>query len=287
MITNTLTEVKNFVHAQLCYQLFITPLPIPLEHEYRDFAQRACEYMIEKRTEKLEFNDPRHYVIHHFAQDNPEAKKVLITHGWMSRAAYMVRFIRSLHQQGYDVYALDFPAHGESRGLQLTWIDAVLILRDILNNLGPFHGVIGHSFGGSMLFNLLNLSFQLPEWQLDHMPGGAVLIASPTNMRTPVSSFARWFKLSGRSYSLLRNAIRQRSNTNITHLNFRHFVNHGQVPVLCVHGTNDVSIHPNESITFCRRYQHASLALIPDADHVDVLIDKRVESTVSNFLLNL
>lgn len=286
MLTNLLTGMRDFLHAQLCYQLFITPLPIPLEKEYRDFAHRACEFMANNRSNIINFHSPRHYVIHHFAQEsNPQAKKVLITHGWMSRAAYMVRTIRFLHQQGYEVYALDFPAHGEARGLQLTWVDSVTILRETLNNLGPFYAVIGHSFGGSMLLNTLNLAGQLPEWQLNTMPERAVLIASPTNMRAPISKCARRFKLSAQGFQLLRNVIRQHSDTNLKHLNFRHFTKGGQTPILCIHGKDDRTIDPKESIIFCRNYPHASLALIPDVDHVGVLIDKRVENIVCNFLL--
>jgi alpha-beta hydrolase superfamily lysophospholipase len=286
MLTNLLTGMRDFLHAQLCYQLFITPLPIPLEKEYRDFAERACEYVEKNRSNIINFDSPRHYVIHHFAQaNNPQAKKVLITHGWMSRAAYMVRTIRFLHQQGYEVYALDFPAHGEARGLQLTWVDSVKILRETLNNLGPFYAVIGHSFGGSMLLNTLNLASQLPEWQLNTMPERAVLIASPTNMRAPISKWARRFKLSAQGFLVLRDVIRQRSDTNLKCLNFRHFTKGGQTPILCIHGQDDHTIDPKESINFCRNYPYASLALIPGVDHVGVLIDKRVENIVCNFLL--
>ncbi|MDP1604324.1 MAG: alpha/beta fold hydrolase [Legionella sp.] len=286
MIANFLTGMRDFFHAQLCYQLFITPLPIPLEKEYRDFALRACEFVENNRTNVIDCSSPRHHVIHHFAQkDNPAAKKILITHGWMSRAAYMVKIIRALHKQGYDVYALDFPAHGEAKGLQLTWTDSVIILKETLNKLGPFYGVIGHSFGGSMLLNTLNLASQLPEWQVDTLPERAVLIASPTNMRTPVGKLARRFKLSGQAYLLLREAIRQNSNTHIRHLHTRHFIRKGEIPILCIHGNDDHTIDPHESISFCRHYPHASLALIPGIDHVGVLIDERVEAIVSNFLL--
>lgn len=286
MITNLLTGLKDFCHAQLCYQLFITPLPIPLEKEYRDFAFRACEFVASNRTKVIDCSSPRHHVIHHFAQnDNPKARKVLITHGWMSRAAYMVKIIRNLHQQGYDVYALDFPAHGEAKGLQLTWTDSVLILKETLNRMGPFYAVIGHSFGGSMLLNTLNLASQFPEWQIESLPERAVFIASPTNMRTPVSQLARRFKLSGQGFLLLRDVIQQRSHTPIKYLNFRHFVTRGQIPVLCIHGQDDHTIDPSESISFCRHYPHASLALLPRVDHVSVLIDERVESIVGNFLL--
>src|SRR5688572_28631419 len=127
MLTKRLIELRDFFHAKLSYQLFITPLPIRMPKEYIDFTERALHFIQYKRSNKIEFSTPRHHVVHHFQQDNPAAKKILITHGWTSRAAYMMRTIRMLHQQGYEVYALDFPAHGESRGLQLTWIEAVAI----------------------------------------------------------------------------------------------------------------------------------------------------------------
>lgn len=286
MLVKMLREMKDYFHAQLCYQLFITPLPLKMEAEYRDFATRACEFIINNRSNMLDFHSPRHYVIHHFAQNNnPQAKKILITHGWTSRAAYMIRTIRMLHQQGYEVYALDFPAHGDAHGFQLTWVEAVIILRDTLNKLGPFYGVIGHSFGGSMLLNTLNLAGQLPQWQIDSVPERAVLLSSPTTMRTPVSNLARRLKLSRPSFLLFRDVIRQHSETSIKHLNFRHFINHGKIPVLCIHGQEDNTIDPRESIIFCRRYPHASLALIPGVDHVGVLIDKRVENMVGNFMV--
>lgn len=286
MIANALTGMKDFIYAQLCYQLFITPMPLKLEQEYKDFARRACEFISTERTQMIHVESPRHHVIHHFAQPhNPNAKKVLITHGWMSRAAYMVKLIRSLHKQGYEVYALDFPAHGDARGLQLTWTESVTILRDILNNLGPFYAVMGHSFGGSMLLNTLNLAGQFPEWQINTLPERAILIASPTSLFTLISKLARRFHLSRQSCLLLRDTIRQSSSPHVKHLNFRHLIHHTNVPILCIHGKEDETILPKESINFCRHYPQASLALLPDIDHVGVLIDPRVEKTVSNFLL--
>jgi pimeloyl-ACP methyl ester carboxylesterase len=136
-----------------------------------------------------------------------------------------------------------------------------------------------------MLLNTLNLSGQLPEWQLDSVPERAVLLSAPTTMRTPVSKLASRLNLSAQALLLFRAAIRQHSETNIKHLNFRNFIQHGRTPVLCIHGKDDHTIDPNESIVFCRRYPHASLVLIPGVDHVGVLIDKRVEDLICNFLL--
>lgn len=285
MLVNTLKDMRDFLHAQLCYQLIITPIPMPLEKQYRGFAQRACEYIATRRSTLIERDSPRHHVFHHFAQPhNPQAKKVLITHGWMSRAAYMIKLIRHLHQQGYEIYALDFPAHGDAKGIQLPWTDAVTVLRETINHFGPFYAVIGHSFGGSMLLNTLNLANQFDEWQLATEPERMVLIASPTRMRTPVGRLARQLRLSGQGYRELRNIFRQNAATKIEHLNFRHLVHRGKVPILCIHGSNDTIIRPVESILFCQHYPHASLKLIPGIDHVEVLIDSRVEKAVSHFL---
>jgi alpha-beta hydrolase superfamily lysophospholipase len=286
MITSSLAHIKDMLHALVCYQAFITPIHLPIEKEYRDFARRACEWVEGQRTEIIHQELPRHHVLHRFAPlKNPKEKKILIAHGWISRAAYMVRLIKALHQQGYEVYALDFPAHGEAKGLQLPWIDAVSIIKETINQHGPFYGIIGHSFGGSMLLNALNLAGQFPEWRLETKPERAVLIASPTQMRNPVNHFAKKLKLSGHAYLLLRHFIQDHAKINLQLINLRHFAAQTpDIPFLCIHGEEDKTISPQQSIVFCQAYQHADLRLLPAADHVSVLMDKRVEHLVSSFL---
>lgn len=285
MLAKTFTDVIDLMHAKLCYQMFITPLNIPIEKKYRIYATRALEFFASSRSEFLSFDTPRHHVIHRFNQpDNPQAKKVLITHGWMSRAAYMAHIVNALHREGYDVYALDFPAHGEAKGRQLPWTDAVIILRQLLNDIGPFYGVVGHSFGGSMLLNSLTLAYQFPEWEIRTEPERVIMMGSPTRMRVPVSKFAREFKLSGKGYLHLRELFRQHSTIDIRQLDFRHFTSKAQLPFLCIHGKEDRHIVPSESSIFCQHYPYASLAILPEADHVSVLMDKRAERKICEFL---
>ncbi|WP_058502970.1 alpha/beta hydrolase [Legionella israelensis] len=286
MMLTTITEARNFLHAQLCYQLFITPLHLPVEKQYRHFASRACEYFEDKRSEAIHQQYPRHHIIHHFAQAHrPQAKKILIAHGWMSRAAYMIRLTHTLHQQGYDVYIPDFPAHGEAKGFQLPWTDAVLILKNIINQFGPFYAVIGHSFGGSMLLNTLNLAGQLPDWQLKYTPERFILIASPTRMRSPVHRLARRFKLNGAGFQCLRDVIYQQADIDPRLVRLQNFLVQGRtIPFLCIHGEKDLTVHPKESIIFCRNYHHGELKMLKDATHVSVLLDERVEQHASEFL---
>ncbi|WP_454782740.1 alpha/beta hydrolase [Legionella sp. WA2022007384] len=286
MITSSLIRVRDMLHAQLCYQAFITPIFFPLEKQYRDFAKLACEFIEGKRTEVIHQEFPRHHVLHRFVpQKNSKGKKILITHGWISRAAYMARIIQALYQQGYEVYALDFPAHGEAKGLQLPWTDAVAILKDTINQHGPFYAVIGHSFGGSMLLNTLNVAGQLPEWQLNQKPERAILIASPTQMRSPVNRIAKKFKLSGHGYLQLRQVMKQQAQFDINLIRLHHFIAQSpDISFLCIHGELDDTISTKESIEFCEKYSNSRLCLLPDANHVSVLLDERVGPLVCNFL---
>lgn len=286
MIAASLAHVMDMLHAQFCYQLFITPIHLPLEKEYRDFAKMACKAMESKRDEIIHKNYPRHHVVHHFMPlKKPNGKKILITHGWISRAAYMVCLIDMLQQQGYEVYAIDFPAHGEAKGLQLPWMDAVAVIKETLNQHGPFHGVIGHSFGGSMLLNTLNLAGQLPEWRLNHKPERAILIASPTQMRGPINHIAKKLKLSGHGYLKLRHLMQDQAKIDLSLVWLQNFVTRApNIPFLCIHGKLDKTVNPQESIKFCRKYQNADLRLLPNADHVSVLMDGRVENLIRDFL---
>ena len=284
MIADSLLNLRDFLHAQMCYQLFKTPIPYPLGKEYRELARKACEYLRTERSEMLEFTAPRHYVIHHFAAADPQAKKILIAHGWMSRAAYMARLIRALHQQGFDVYALDFPAHGEAKGLQLPWMDAVGVIKQVLNELAPFYAVVGHSFGGSMVLNALNLAGQYPEWHIASEPERVVLMASPTRMRTPVGQLARYLGLNAKSYLLVRQFFSQHTQVDLKHLAVRYYNSRTNPCFLCIHGEDDYAIPAQESILFCEQYPNASLALLAGINHQNILMDERVEKMICRFL---
>lgn len=286
MLTSKLKDLRDFFHAQFCYHLFVTPVGAPIEKQYRKIAMLACEYLQNERTEVLEYLKPRPHVIHRFSQANPNAKKILILHGWMSRAAYMARLIRALHQKGYDIYALDFPAHGDAKGMQLPWTDAAKLVKEIINTKGPFYGIIGHSFGGSMVLSTLNIANRYNDWEIKHMPEKVILLASPTRLRTPLLPMARQFKLSKKGYLNLRKIFLKKTVIDLREIGFHHYVKGGNIPVLCVHGEDDIVIPPVDSLAFCQQYPHGMLSIMPGVDHVNILFDERVADKITVFLNN-
>lgn len=73
--------------------------------------------------------------------------RVLLVHGWDSRASHLGRFIEPLCRRGFQVWAFDGPAHGESGGTSSSVVHYGRALLDIASQFGPFDGVIAHSVG--------------------------------------------------------------------------------------------------------------------------------------------
>lgn len=73
--------------------------------------------------------------------------RVLLVHGWDSRASHLGRFIEPLCRRGFQVVAFDGPAHGDSEGTSSSVVHYGRALLRITSECGPFHGVIAHSVG--------------------------------------------------------------------------------------------------------------------------------------------
>ena len=83
---------------------------------------------------------------------NPNAlKKILILHGFESRAYNFDRYIAPLLKKGYGVVAMDGKAHGNSEGKTTTAPEYAEMIRVLEQKLGKFDGFISHSFGGIAL----------------------------------------------------------------------------------------------------------------------------------------
>ena len=74
-------------------------------------------------------------------------RTILLLHGWRGRASQFAPLVRELIAEGFHVVAFDAPAHGSSGGRTTDirdWIDAA---EQLQTAHGPFHAIIGHSFG--------------------------------------------------------------------------------------------------------------------------------------------
>lgn len=282
MIINKFNNITDWFYSWLGYQFFITPFRTRPPSDYHQFMHLAQDWFYNNRTDCIERSLPRHYVIHYFSpQTAPNGHKILITHGWMSCATWMAKFINDFTIEGYEVYALDFPAHGEAKGVQIIWEDAVAVIRDTINEYGPFYAAVGHSFGGSMLINAVNLSGQLENFKLSTIPEQIVTMGSPTRMRIPVYLLAKRLQLSANAYKELRRTILTKGQVDPMRLQLKHLMTQNiKVRWICIHGEDDDVIHPYESQVFCEQVPNSQLILLPKMDHLSLLMDDRITENI-------
>lgn len=73
--------------------------------------------------------------------------KVLFCHGWESNAFRWRKVLKYLHDQSYDLYLMEAPAHGASGGDRFTAIYYAEGMREVVGTYEP-DVIIGHSVGG-------------------------------------------------------------------------------------------------------------------------------------------
>jgi pimeloyl-ACP methyl ester carboxylesterase len=116
--------------------------------------------------------------------------RVLLVHGWDGRGTQMGKIASAVADAGFEVICLDLPGHGESPG-KLTHVpgakDALLRVGE---ELGPFHAVIGHSFGaGAAIFALYH------GLKADR----AVYLAGPSRFIELFDRYCAWVGVRGRA----------------------------------------------------------------------------------------
>ncbi|NND95629.1 MAG: alpha/beta hydrolase [Flavobacteriales bacterium] len=78
-----------------------------------------------------------------------EGPRVLLCHGWRSKAADFRRMIEAFLEAGYVVEAIDCRAHGQSEGKHSAMPEFRDIIKKYLENNAPFNVVVGYSMGGA------------------------------------------------------------------------------------------------------------------------------------------
>jgi len=161
--------------AKQAFKLFCTPLHRSLAKEPFKNAEP-----LQMTINGLKVNGNR--------WNHPQAKKILIVHGFSSASYKFERYISPLIKKGYEVLAFDAPAHGTSEGKQINAkVYSELIIK-INKEFGPMDAYLCHSFGGIAVCLALE---QMPHAEQTKV----VLIAPATETSSAVDGAFALLKL--------------------------------------------------------------------------------------------
>lgn len=187
---------------------------------------------------------------------------VLLAHGWESQAGRWRKIAPPLVQAGYQVIAVDAPAHGRSAGRRFTMLKYADVLRALLQRFGPIETIIGHSVGGaSSIWAMGTISPAL-------RPKRAVILASFSALQTIMDNARNSTGASERLMAALDTHIERVTGARIAHYSLARMAEKlGNIDTLLIHDRNDRVTAFHESETLHQAWPGARLLLTEGYGH--------------------
>lgn len=158
--------------------------------------------------------------------------KVLLAHGWNSHSGRWQALASQLITAGYDVYALDAPAHGGSFGGSFAVIYYGDALAKFADTIQP-NIIIGHSAGG------MATAYYLRHFPEIHHPDKLVLLSTPAELNHFMESFRKVIGLKKAVIDAMETAFTQRFGKSFDYFSIADFVQNLRVPGLIIHDELD------------------------------------------------
>ncbi len=182
----TLSAISPRKAAGMAFRLFCTPLPNAPKAPGRIFDG----------AEDLAFTFGG-LTLRGYGWKHNRNKNVLILHGFSSNVYKFEHFVQPLLDRGFGVLAFDAPAHGRSGGKTVNAVVYAGVVGAVIDQYGPLHGVVAHSFGG--------LAVCLAMEKAAHPPVKKIALIAPAAETTTAISNA--FQLLGIRQASVRAAF--------------------------------------------------------------------------------
>lgn len=189
-----LSQVSPKRAAKLAHRFFLRP-GLTNGYSSEDLQRlEVAEAQLSQGERRLDLINDRRIASYRFPAIGRPNGLVLLLHGWSGDSRAMAAFPATLNEAGYDVVAVDMPAHGRSCGVETDVVDAANAIATFLaaNGLYPDH-IIAHSFGGAVASRLADLGLA---------PQSFTSISAPTNFALVLGEVSAAFALSQRAEAL-------------------------------------------------------------------------------------
>jgi pimeloyl-ACP methyl ester carboxylesterase len=257
----------------------------------REPADSSSQRLIEKMTPLFD-RAQSHRIPHpdgvvqayHWRSDTREPRgRVLLVHGWTGRAMVMGLFVESLLKAGFDVVALDLPAHGASTGTRLSMPIGASAVHAVNAALGPITAAITHSFGGPVVTLAAEggppLAHAMPVDKL-------VLIAAPNRLTAMTEAFATRNHLTPRVHLAMNAIIARAAGRPIETVETGILLRRVDKPALIIHDEGDDDVPFNRAETICDTAPRATLMRTTGLGHRRIIISSVVVRAAVRFLVS-
>jgi len=242
-------------------KLFLTPRNPPLKEWERE---------LEKSCKRVRFAGELTAAIWGNGDD-----KVLLVHGWESRATHMYKLVESLVKNGFQVVALDAPRHGQSGGEKANLVAFAEAILAVEVELGPFVAAAGHSLGGAALTYAMELGTQI---------NCCALISSPACILDVLTGFARFMGLPAKAQQLFISYIERETGVPVSELDMGQILARKKVKTLLVHSQDDTEIPVQALNKIHSAWPESEICIVENLGHRKIIRDSDVVELVQLFV---
>ena len=159
---------------------------------------------------------------------------VLLLHGWESSTARWFALYEPLKKAGFDIYAIDAPAHGRSEGKKFNVFMYCRVLDEYFQHLGfaPDYW-IGHSGGGMAAI------YYACKPEYTFAPKRIVSMAVPGFLEDFIDKFCEFVGANERVKYGIEHQFHRKLDHRFADIDFTEFVKNVEVPGLIVHDEED------------------------------------------------
>ncbi len=210
--------------ASIAFDLFSTPFKSKAKRIIPPVFHKAVPISVQQN--KLTIRGFR------WESTQPNAKIILIVHGFSSYAYKFDKYVIALRKEGFEVLAFDAPAHGDSDGKKIN----ALIYRDTIlaieEKFGPLYAIIAHSLGGLAASLAVELLANQEKRKL-------VLIAPATETKTAVENFFTLIPSDPKIILAFKQHIEQIAQQPISYFSVARVARTSTAKILWVHDQED------------------------------------------------
>lgn len=193
--------------------------------------------------------------------------RVLLVHGWESRASHWHAWVPALLAAGMRVSALDLPAHGHSSGASTDVVQAGRAVLAFARQLGSVHGVVAHSMGSAASLHAFAHGLKVQA---------SVHIAGPSSVRRVLQGAARAGGLDANGTRALMQAFEQRTGQPLDDMELPALAPSLRHPALICHDPADAEVPFSESRQLAAAWPLARLIEASGLGHRRILRDAGV-----------
>jgi pimeloyl-ACP methyl ester carboxylesterase len=203
----------------------------------------------------------------------PPRGRVLLVHGWTGQSLIMGLFVQPLTRAGFDVVAVDLPAHGRSSGKLLNMPIGARALLATADRLGPFDGIVTHSFGGQVAALALEGG---PPIGRTMTTGRVVTIAAPNSLQRLARNFGRTLQYPPDLQTRFEAKISDAAGRPIETINTGALLASAKCPVLAIHDTLDDEVPFTEAEAIAASCPAVTLVPMAGLGHRRIIVTSAV-----------